>query len=144
DNTDGNIGAGVHVLLEHLGVIHLVDVIAGENENEFGALAANGINVLVHGVGGTLIPLLGDAHLRRKDLDVIAEAGERRPTGANVAVQAESLVLSEDEYSTEIRIDEIRDYDVNNAVECAERHGGLGAIASERPKAFALASGKEY
>src|SRR6266513_2825988 len=39
DNTDGHICAGVHVLIEHLGVIHLVDVIAGENENKLRALA---------------------------------------------------------------------------------------------------------
>src|SRR5438105_11030196 len=124
DNADGHIGAGVYMLLEHLGVIHLIDVIAGENENEFGALAADGINVLIYGVGGTLIPLLGDAHLRRKDFDVIAEAGERRPTGANVPVQAERLVLSEDEYAAEIRIDAIGESDVNNAIKSAERHGG--------------------
>src|SRR2546430_15289760 len=84
DNAYGIIGAVVYMLLEHLGVIHLIDVIAGENENEFGALAADGINVLIYGVGGTLIPLLGDAHLRRKDVEVIAQGGVGRPNGADV------------------------------------------------------------
>src|ERR1700756_2483786 len=96
DNSDGYIGSGVHMLIEHLGVIHLVDVIAGENENEFRSFAADGINVLIYGVSGALVPLLRDAHLRRKNFDVIAEAGKRRPAGTNVAVQAERLVLSED------------------------------------------------
>ena len=68
------------MLLEHAAVIHFVNVVAGKNKNEFGALAADGINVLVHGVGGALIPLLRDAHLRRKDFDIFAETGERRPT----------------------------------------------------------------
>jgi len=144
DNADGNIGAGVHVLIKHLGVIHLVDVIAGEDENELGPLATDGVDVLVHGVGRALIPLLRDAHLRGKDFDVIAEAGERRPARANVTVQTEGLVLGENKNATKIRIDAVRERDVDDAVESAERNGGLGAIAGERPETFALASGKEY
>src|SRR6267143_321710 len=144
DGRDGDLGAGVAVLLEHAAVVHLVDVIAGEDEDEFRALAADGVDILVDGVGGALIPLLRDAHLRREDLDVIAEASERRPAGADVAVQAEGLVLGEDENAAEIRIDAVREGDVDDAIESAKRHGRLGAIASERPEAFALAPGKEY
>src|SRR6266550_3910676 len=144
DGCHGDLRAGVAVLLEHAAVIHFVDVIPGEDEDEFGALAADGVDVLVDGVGGALIPLLRDAHLRREDLDVIAEAGEGRPAGADVAVQAEGLVLGEDENAAEIRIDAVREGDVDDAVERAERNGRLGAVASERPEAFALAPGKEY
>src|SRR5712691_1585824 len=143
DGCDGDLGAGVAVLLEHAAVVHLVDVIAGEDEDEFRALAADGVDVLVDVVGGALIPLLRDAHLRREDFDVIAEAGEGRPSGADVAVQAEGLVLGEDENAAEIRIDAVREGDVDDAVESAERNGRLGAVASERPEAFALAPGKE-
>src|SRR5207245_11010521 len=72
----GDVGAGVGVLLKHFGVVHLVDVIAGKNENELGALAADGINVLIDGVSGSLIPRLRNAHLRRNYFDVFTEAGE--------------------------------------------------------------------
>src|SRR6266851_3648472 len=143
DRRDGDVGAGVAVLLEHAAVIHFVDVIAGEDKDEFRALAADGVDVLVDSVGGALIPLLRDAHLRREDFDVVAEAGERRPASADVAVKAESLVLGEDENAAEIRIDAVREGDVDDAIECAERNSGLGAVASERPEALALASGKE-
>ena len=67
------------MLLQHPAVIHLVDVIAGKNKNVFGAFAADGINVLVDGVGGALIPLLRNAHLRRQHFDVFAESHQRRP-----------------------------------------------------------------
>src|SRR6266481_2498464 len=144
DGADSHIGAGVHMPLKHLGVIHLIDVIAGENEDEFGALAADRVDVLVDSVGGALIPLLRDAHLRREDLDVITKAREGRPARADVAVQAERFVLGEDENAAEIRIDAVRKRDVNNAVESAERNSRLGAVAGERPEAFALASGKKY
>src|SRR5712664_4354376 len=143
DSRDGDVGAGVTVLLEHAAVIHFVDVIAGEDKNEFRALAADGVDVLVDSVGGALIPLLRDAHLRREDFDVVAEAGERRPASANVAVKAESLVLGENENAAEIRIDAVREGDVDDAIESTERNSGLGAVASERPEALALASGKE-
>src|SRR5712691_1300556 len=138
----GDVSARVAVLLEHAAVIHLVDVIAGEDEDEFRALAADGVDVLVDGVGGTLIPLLRDAHLWRENFDVIAESGEGRPAGANVAVQAEGLVLSKNEDAAEIRINAVRERDVDDAVERAERNGGLGAIASKRPQAVGLASGE--
>src|SRR5229473_4655100 len=144
DGTDGHVGAGVAVLLQHAAVIHFVDVIAGEDEDEFRALAADGVDVLVDGVGGALIPLLRDTHLRREDFDVIAEAGEGRPARTDVTVKAKRLVLSEDENPAEIRIDAIGKRDVDDAVECAERNGRLGAVASQRPEAFALAPGKEY
>src|SRR5216683_7540161 len=41
DGCDGDVGAGVAVLLEHAAVIHFVDVIAGEDKDEFRALAAD-------------------------------------------------------------------------------------------------------
>ena len=141
---DGDLAAGICVLLEHLGVVHLVDVIAGKNKHEFGALAADGVDVLINGVRRALIPGLRNAHLRGNHFDVFAEAGERRPAGANVAVQAERFVLGEDENAAQVGVDAVGKRDVNDAVKRAEGHRGLGAVARERPKAFPLASGKKY
>src|SRR5205823_11870183 len=115
-----------------------------KNKNELGALTADGINVLIDGVGGSLIPRLRNAHLRRNHFDVFAEAGERRPTRANMAVQAKRFVLRKDENAAEIGVDAVGERDVNDAVKRTEGHGGLGAVARERPKAFPLASGKKY
>src|SRR5277367_1432811 len=69
---DGDIRAGFNVLLEHLLVIHFVDVVAGEDEDEVGLFRADGIDVLINGVGGALVPVLGDAHLRSENFDEIA------------------------------------------------------------------------
>src|ERR1700676_2414206 len=143
DGSYGNVGAGQHMLLQHLGVVHFVDVIAGENENIFGAFAADGINVLVDRVGGALIPLLGDAHLRGKDFDKFPETHERRPARANMAAEAESFVLSESEDAAQAGVDAIGKGDIDDPVQGAEGNGGFGAIAGERPQAFALASGEK-
>ena len=74
DGGDGDVGAGIDVLLKHSGVVHLVDVIAGKDEDELGALAADGVDVLINGVGSALIPLLRDAQLWGKHFDEFAEA----------------------------------------------------------------------
>ena len=143
DGSDGDVGAGLYMLLEHFGVIHFVDVIAGENENVFGAFTANGINVLINRVGGALIPLLGDAHLRRKHFDEFTESHERRPACANVAAEAQGFVLGESENATQAGVDAIGKRDIDDAIERAEGDGGFGAIAGERPEAFALAPGEK-
>src|SRR2546427_10419156 len=72
DGADGHVGARVAVVLEHAAVIHFVDVIAGENEDAFRALAAGGVDVLGDRVGGALVPVLGAAPLRWAALPSIA------------------------------------------------------------------------
>ena len=143
DGGHGDVGAGIHVLLQHLAVIHFVDVIAGKNDGVVGALAADGIDILVDGVGGAQIPTRGDAHLRRQNFDEVAQSHQRRPAQANMAVQAERLVLRENENAAQIAIDAIGKRDVNDAVDAAERDGGFGAVARERPQPLALAAGQK-
>ncbi len=70
---EGDVGAGVDVLLQHEGVVHLVDVVAGEDEDVLGLLGADGVDVLVDGVGGALVPGLGDALHGGQDLDELAQ-----------------------------------------------------------------------
>jgi len=54
------------------------------------------------------------------------------------------FVLREYENAAEIRIDAIGERDVDDAIESAKRNGRLGAVASQGPQPFALASGKKY
>src|SRR5208283_2707934 len=128
DGGDGDIGGGIDVLLEHSGVVHLVDMVAGKDEDKLGALAADGVNILINGVGSALVPLLRHAHLRGKHLDEFAEAHQRGPPGANVAIETEGFVLSKDKNAAERRVDAIRESDINDAVKSAEGDGRLGAV----------------
>ena len=143
DGGDGDVGVGVHVLLEHLAVVHLVDVVAGKNDGVGGALAADGIDVLIDGVGGAQVPIGRNAHLRREHFDEFAESHQGGPAFAHVAVEAEGLVLGEDEDAAQVAVDAIGQRDVDDAVDAAEGHGGLGAVARERPQALALAAGQQ-
>ena len=108
------------MLLEHRLVIHLVDVVAGKNEDVIGLLAADGIDVLIDGVGGALIPVLRDAHLRRQHFDEIAVAHQRRPAAADVAVEAQRFVLRENENAAQIAVEAIGKRDVDDAIDAAE------------------------
>src|ERR1700730_1007635 len=140
----GNIRAGIDMLLEHAAVVHFVNVIAGENENVLRTLAADGINILIHRVGGALVPLLRHSHLRRQYFDILAEARKRGPSRANVAIEAEGFVLREHEHAPQIRVDAIGKRDIDDAIESAERNRWLGTIARQRPQPFTLASRKKY
>ena len=68
----------VDVELQHLAVIHLVDVIAGQDDDVARVFALDRVHVLVDGVGGALVPVLADALLWRDDLDELARAPQTR------------------------------------------------------------------
>ena len=88
DGGEGDVGAGILMLLEHEFVIHFVDVVAGENQNVLGLLGADGINVLVNGVGGALVPLVADPLHGRQHFDEFVDlAADDVPAFADVAVQ---------------------------------------------------------
>src|SRR5271170_4149494 len=93
DGGQGDVGGGLEMLLHHLAVVHFVDVIAGEDEDVLGLLGADGINVLVNGVGGTLIPLIADPLHGGKDFDELFYlVAEDVPAFADVAVEGKCFV----------------------------------------------------
>ena len=80
------------MIVDHPGVIHLVDVVAGQDQRIAGRGLLDGVHVLVDRVGGPLIPHLGDPLLRRDHLDVLAQlAAEELPPLVEVPVQAVAL-----------------------------------------------------
>jgi hypothetical protein len=76
------------MLLHHLAVIHFVNVIAGKNEDVFGLLGADGINILVNRVSRALIPLIADPLHGGKNFDKLSDfAAENVPAFADVAIE---------------------------------------------------------
>ena len=142
---EGDVGAGVAVLLHHEGVVHLVDVVAGEDEDVLGFLGADGVDVLEDGVGCALVPGLGDALHGGEDLDELAELGgdDGAPAFADVAVEGEGFVLGEDVDVAKVGVDAVGKCDVNDAVLAGKWNSGLGAIAGEGEKSLTCATGKQ-
>ena len=78
DGGKGDVGARVAVLPQHQVVIHFVDVVAGQDEHVLGLLGPDGVNVLVHRVGGAHVPVFADPLHGRQDLDELAHLAARR------------------------------------------------------------------
>src|ERR1019366_2233500 len=140
---DRSVGAGILMLPEHALVVHFVDVVTRENEHILGLLGANRIDVLINGVGGPHVPVVAYALHGRQDFNEFADfAAENIPAFADLAVEREGLVLSKDVNSAQTGVHAIGKGNVDNAVNAAEGDGRLGAVAGERIKALACASGQ--
>ena len=134
----GGAGAAVAVEAQHLGVIHLVDVIAGQHDEMPRLLAQDGIEILVDGVGGAEVPVLADALLRAQNLDELAElVGHHAPPHAQVTAERERLVLQRDEDAAQPRIDAVAEGEVDDPVGTAEIHRRLRPFLGQRIEPFA-------
>jgi hypothetical protein len=82
--------------MEHVIVVHLVDVISAQYENTLGPFPLQDINVLVDAICGSPIPPVDMPLLRGHAFNEFAEfVIENTPSQANMSVQRERPVLSE-------------------------------------------------
>ena len=125
------------MLLQHQPVIHFVDVIARQNQHVLRLFRADRIDVLINRVRRSHVPVIADSLHGRQNLDELSHLPRQDvPALADVAVQRQRFVLGEDVNPAKIRVDAVRKGDVDDAVNAAEGHGGLGAVASERVQAL--------
>jgi hypothetical protein len=119
---------------QHLAVVHLVDVVAGEDDDVRGAQAVEDVEVLEDGVGGAAVPvLLVDALLGGEEVDELAHlAAQEAPAALQVAQEAVRLVLGEHGDLAKAGVDGVRQGEVDDAELAAEVDGWLGAAVGER------------
>src|SRR5208282_2879563 len=142
---EGDIGVLLIVVLEHPAVVHFVDVVAGKNDDMRRLLAADRIDVLVNRVGGAHVPVAPRALGRRQQLVELAEflADDAGPSFADVAIERERLVLSEDVDPPQAGVDAVGEGDVDDAIVPAERHGRLSAVTSQGEEPLPGTSSKQ-
>ena len=144
DDGDRHRRAGLLVEADHLRVIHLVDMVAGQHDDVAGAFLDDRVEVLVDRVGRAEVPMLADPLLGRQDGHELAQfLRDDAPAGPNVAVERERLVLGRDEDAAQPRIDAVAEDEIDDPVRSAEVDGGLGAITGERIEPLAGASGQD-
>jgi hypothetical protein len=126
-------------MLLHQRVIHLVDVVAGKDEDVLWFFRADGIDVLKDSVGGALVPGLGDALHGRKNLDELAELtrDDGAPAFADMSVERQCLVLREDVDVAQVRVDAVGECDVDDAVLTRKRNRRLCAVARQGEESLA-------
>ena len=131
----------------HVGVVHLIDVVAGENHHIVGVEAIHKIDVLVNGVGGTLVPagflvvtLVGGQNLGA-GMGLVQIPGL---TVADILIQLQGLILGQNANGVDAGVDTVAQRKINDTVFAAEGNGRLGGFLRQNLKPAALAAGKQH
>ncbi len=133
DAAHRHVGLTFVVQLQHRLVVHLVDVVAAENDDVVRAVALDDVDVLVHGIGGAGVPF-GFRHTLRGGQDVealVALDAEEVPAALEVTDQAVRLVLRRHADAANAGIQRVGQGEVDDARLAAEVHRGLGAPVGE-------------
>ncbi len=144
DAGDGAVGTLGDMVGQHVRVIHLVDVVAGQDDEVFRAGGAEDVEVLEHGVGGAAIPgRLVEPLLRRQQVEKLAHfRAQKRPAHLQMAQQAVRLVLGQDGDAAHPRIEAVRQGEVDDAELAAKKNRRLGAPVGQLLEPAAAAAGE--
>ena len=144
---DGAAGAGLLMEGYHGGVVHLVDVVAAQHHHVLRGVPVNEAQVLVDGVGGTLVPaallvvaLVGGQHLGTA-VGLVQTPGL---AVADVFVQLQRLILGEDSHGVNAGVDTVGQGEINDAVFAAKGDGRLGSVLGQNLQTAALAACQKH
>ena len=139
-----HVGVLLDVLHEHRLVVHLVDVIARQDDDVFRRVALDDVDVLIHGVGRAGIPgAVRDALARGQDVEaLVALVAEEIPAALQMADQTVRLVLGGDADAADAGIERIGERKIDDARLAAEMDRGLGPPLGELEQSAAPAAGE--
>ncbi len=139
DRADHGIGAFGDQPMEHLHIVHLVDMVAGEDEHIVRLFGVEQKQVLIDRVGGALVPFFADPLLGWNRGDEFAEFGVQDvPACADVAVERVGFVLDEDGDFSKPRVEAIAERKIDNAIFPAKGNRRLGPMFGEGLETFAF------
>jgi hypothetical protein len=139
---DRRAQAGLDVLRHHLPWVHPVDVVGAEDDDVLGLLVVDQVEVLEDGVGRPGEPVRATALLGGHRGHVVAEHRGHPPGPGDVPVEAVILVLGQHDDLEIAAVDEVREDEVDEAVDPPERDGRLRPVPGERHQPLALAAGE--
>ena len=144
DAGDGHVGAGVHVLHQHALVVHLVDVVAGEDHQVLRLVAVDDVDVLEHRVRRARVPLVvAEALAGGQDVEgLVAHRLQEVPAALQVADQAVRLVLRGHRDAPDAGVERVGEREVDDARLAAEIDRRLGAPVGEFHQPRAAAAGE--
>ena len=139
-------GTALDMVDQHDRIIHLIDVVAGENDDELGCwrIGLEDIDILVNRVCRTAIPgFLVDTLLCRKQVDKLVDfAMQEIPSALQMTQEAMRLVLRDHADAPNLRVDAVRQGEIDNPELAAEMHRRLRAAIREFVQAAAAPAGK--
>ncbi len=139
-------GVALPVEAQHGVVIHLVDVVAGEQQHLLDV--ADDLEVEAHRVGGALLPRAGmsfGALVRLEQADAACGAVEiPRTAEADVLVERAGLVLRQHRDVEDAGVDAVGEREVDHAVFAREGHSGFRAQGGEHSERGPFAPGQDH
>ena len=131
---------------EHGVVVHLVDVVTGENQNIIRIPLLDEGDVLINGIGCALIPFTGFAGLvRRQNKDAaIREVQVPRRAGTNVRVQLQGTILCQHADDINAGIRAVGQREINNSELSAKRYCRLCNLFCQDAKTTSLAASEQH
>ena len=134
-----------HVVFDHAGDVHAVDVIAAEDGHHVGVGLLHEVDVLIDGVRRTLIPgfILG-AHLRgHRDDELILEQAAELPALAQMLQERLAAELRQHIDRINARVDEVAQHEVDDPILASKGDGRFGPFVGKRSKPCSLAAGED-
>ena len=134
------------VVLEHSRIIHLIDMVARENQHIIRVVAVDEVHVLVNGVRRALVPVRRlRALIRRENHDAAVHAVKiPRLTVSYVFVEHKRLILCQHADRVYPGIDTVREGEIYYPVLGAERDRRLRRLLGQCIEPASLPSGKEH
>ena len=143
ETADGHVRVLFRVRGEECAVVHLVDVIAREDQHEPRVVRTEDVEILVNGVGRAAVPFAAYPLRRRQDLHEFALPCTRLEPGPalhQVPDQRMCLVLGQYADAADTRVDAVGERKIDDPELAAEIQGGLGAPAGEFVQSRPLAA----
>ena len=121
-------------------------MVAGENDHIVRIIQVDKADVLIDGVGSTLVPGTAlAAHVGGQDVDA-AGGSVQIPglTAADVAVEFQRAVLGQHAHGVDTGIAAVGQGKVDDAILAAEGNGRLGHFSGQDVQSAALAAGQQH
>jgi len=133
-----HVGAAIRVCRNQIGVFHLVNMIARQDKDELGVASPQKVQVLVHGVRRSLVPIILHPLLGRQHIDEFVEtAVQEAPPAFQMLNQALRLVLRRHTDAPNARIDAVGQGKIDDPEIAPARYGGFGPLVRQPTKARA-------
>ena len=143
---DGAVSILLLGIAEHGSVIHFVNMVAGKNQDVIRIIALNKGDVLVDGVGRSLVPLGFFAPgIGRKNLN--AAVGTVQMPGLTVSdilVKLQRLILGQNSHRINAGVDAVGQREINDAVLTAKRNCRFRGVFRQHHQTAALATGQKH
>ena len=137
----------LEMLTQHGGIVHLINMVAGEDEHVFGVIALYEADVLINGIcrAGKPRALFARALVRRKNVHAaVGHVKVPRLAAAYVAVELERAVLRQHAHGVYPGVCTVGQRKVNDPVLPAEGNAWFCDVLGQRVKPGALTACQKH